>query len=102
MDRPYFISYSAVEARPFAQQLCTDLEAGAPPFRAWFDRRDLRPGDDWDRQVADARRLTLTTLFADLAKLLPPDAARPASMRFPARSTRPGPWPASSPCVGAK
>ncbi|RNC67177.1 MAG: TIR domain-containing protein [Desulfuromonadales bacterium] len=54
MDRPYFISYSAVEARPFANQLCTELESGAPPFRVWFDRRDLRPGDDWDRQVADA------------------------------------------------
>lgn len=54
MDHLYFISYSAVEARPFAEQLCTELEAGAPPFRTWFDRRDLRPGDDWDRQVADA------------------------------------------------
>lgn len=78
MDRPYFISYSAVEARPFAQQLCTELEAGAPPFRTWFDRRDLRPGDDWDRQVSDA-----ITGCAGLLFVMTPDSVDDLSVCKP-------------------
>jgi tetratricopeptide (TPR) repeat protein len=48
---PHFISYSRVEADQFVQRLGEALAADSPSIDVWIDRRRLRPGPDWDRQI---------------------------------------------------
>ncbi len=43
-----FISYAS-EDRPAVQALCSALEAEG--IDVWFDRHELKPGDDWRRQI---------------------------------------------------
>ncbi|HEX6182862.1 MAG TPA: tetratricopeptide repeat protein [Pyrinomonadaceae bacterium] len=50
----YFISYSPTTSLDFALTLCDDLVAEAPSFDTWMDKRDLKPGVDWDKQVLEA------------------------------------------------
>src|SRR5688572_2580628 len=50
----YFISYSPTTSLDFALKLCDDLVAEAPSFDTWMDKRDLKPGVDWDKQVPEA------------------------------------------------
>jgi hypothetical protein len=56
MGGHHFISYSRPEASDFVTVLYDELEASSPDFRAWFDQRDGRPGEDWDEQIAEAIR----------------------------------------------
>ena len=58
-----FISYSSVDGRDFALRLADALEAGPPSFPVWLDQRKLRPGDDWDEQIAEAIRKCECLLF---------------------------------------
>ncbi len=46
-----------------AIQLCDKLRAGPPPIRAWLDKRELKPGDDWDEQIVEAIRKCHSLLF---------------------------------------
>ena len=43
-----FVSYSSVD-RPAVESLCNALEEAK--IDAWFDRRELKPGDDWEKKI---------------------------------------------------
>ncbi|HZM75948.1 MAG TPA: toll/interleukin-1 receptor domain-containing protein [Candidatus Limnocylindrales bacterium] len=59
----FFLSYSTVEAGEFALRLTDALEAGPPSYPVWLDKRDIRPGQDWDDQIAEALRTCRGLLF---------------------------------------
>jgi TIR domain-containing protein len=52
----FFVSYSAVDGANFALSLADKLTAGPPSYHLWVDRRELKPGDDWDEQLVEAIR----------------------------------------------
>jgi hypothetical protein len=58
-----FISYSAIEAQDFAVKRNDALLAGPDSFTAWLDKEQLRPGEDWDEQIAEAIRTCESLLF---------------------------------------
>ncbi|MFA7059547.1 MAG: tetratricopeptide repeat protein [Pedobacter sp.] len=58
----YLISYPST-VLSFALLLCDELQAGPPAFRMWLDKRELKPGDDWDRQIAEAINTCEALLF---------------------------------------
>jgi tetratricopeptide (TPR) repeat protein len=75
MDRHYFVSYSRFDGAEHALELADKLQAGPPPYRAWVDVRELRPGQqDWDDQLVEAIRTCSAFLF-----LLTEDSVRPGS-----------------------
>lgn len=59
----HFISYSSADAQEFALRLCAELEGGKPPHSVWLDRRDIRPGQDWDEAIAEAVKTCRSLLF---------------------------------------
>lgn len=59
----YFLSYSALDGVDFALRLTDALEAGPPAHRVWIDKRDLRPGRDWDEQLEEWLRTCDGVLF---------------------------------------
>jgi tetratricopeptide (TPR) repeat protein len=63
MPGHHFLSFSRFDAEDFALRLHDALEAGAPPFSVWLDKIDLKPGQDWDEQIADAIRVCDSLLF---------------------------------------
>lgn len=63
MPGHHFLSYSRFDAEDFALRLHDTLEAGAPPFAVWLDKIDLKPGQDWDEQIAEAIRVCDSLLF---------------------------------------
>jgi hypothetical protein len=71
----HFISYSAVEAEDFAVQLRNHLAAGMPAWAVWLDKRELRPGLDWDEQIGEAIKTCDSLLF-----VMTRDSVRPNSV----------------------
>ncbi len=63
MPGHHFLSYSRFDAEDFALRLHDALEAGASSFSVWLDKTDLKPGQDWDEQIADAIRVCDSLLF---------------------------------------
>ncbi|MGH7598987.1 MAG: toll/interleukin-1 receptor domain-containing protein [bacterium] len=63
MPGHHFLSYSRFDAEDFALRLHNALEAGAPSFPIWLDKIDLKPGQDWDEQIAEAIRVCDSLLF---------------------------------------
>ncbi|MCI0694525.1 TIR domain-containing protein [candidate division KSB1 bacterium] len=63
MPGHHFLSYSRFDAEDFALRLHDALEAGAPSFSVWLDKIDLKPGQDWDEQIAEAIRVCGSLLF---------------------------------------
>ena len=59
----HFISYSRVDAEAFAARVASSLAAGSPPLRVWLDKRELKPGLDWDEQIGEAIRTCDSLLF---------------------------------------
>lgn len=72
---PLFISYSSVDGREVALRLADALEAGPPSYPVWLDQRALRPGQDWDEQIADALRTCRGLLF-----VMSHDSVKPESV----------------------
>jgi hypothetical protein len=54
MSEHFFISYSAVDGSDFSLLLADELAAGPPVIPVWIDKRNLRPGEDWDEQIVGA------------------------------------------------
>ncbi len=63
VGRSHFISYSPAEAHNFVVHLREELERGRPPIAVWHDKRDLRPGEEWDSQIDRAIRGCETLIF---------------------------------------
>src|SRR5262245_42500183 len=84
MDHHHFISYSPVNALDFAIHLCDALEAGPPSYHMWLDKRELKPGQDWDTQVAEAISTCDSLLF-----VMTPDSVEDQSVCKPERKIRP-------------
>ncbi|WPP33386.1 toll/interleukin-1 receptor domain-containing protein [Streptomyces sp. CL7] len=59
----FFLSYSALDGVEFALRLTDALEAGPPYYKVWIDKRDLRPGRDWDEQLEEWLRTCQAVLF---------------------------------------
>jgi tetratricopeptide (TPR) repeat protein len=59
----FFISYSSVDGKDFALMLSKKLAAGIPPIPVWLDKSSLRPGEDWDEQVAEAIKTCKGMIF---------------------------------------
>lgn len=59
----HFISYSSADGQEFALRLRRELEAGTPSFPVWLDRRDIKPGQDWDDEIAEALKTCLSLIF---------------------------------------
>lgn len=69
----HFISYSSVDALEFAVKLRDELEAES--VQVWHDKRDLRPAEDWDEQLADAIRSCESLIF-----VMSPDSVKAKSV----------------------
>jgi GTPase SAR1 family protein len=63
MSDHFFISYSSVDGGDFSLKLGDALTAGPPPFPVWLDKRELRPGENWDEQIVEAIRTCKAMLF---------------------------------------
>ncbi len=59
----HFISYSSVDAQDFALKLADTLVAGPPSIPVWIDKRNIRPGDDWTREIDNAIRSCESLIF---------------------------------------
>jgi tetratricopeptide (TPR) repeat protein len=70
----FFLSYSSVDGEAFVLRLVDPLIAGRPPFPVWFDKRELRPGEDWDEQIVEAIRACSGLLFVMTTDSVRPDS----------------------------
>jgi tetratricopeptide (TPR) repeat protein len=63
MANHHFLSYSSVDAQDFAIRLTDALAAGPPSIPVWLDKRELKPGQEWDKQIVEAIRSCDSLLF---------------------------------------
>src|SRR5260221_3990728 len=62
MTETVFISYSRGDGEAFATKIHDQLEARG--FPAWLDRRDIKPGENWDLAIDAGIRDSWGLLFA--------------------------------------
>jgi tetratricopeptide (TPR) repeat protein len=74
MDERFFLSYSSVDGAEFALRLVDPLAAGPPAFPVWLDKRELRPGEDWDQQIVEAIGTCRGLLFVMTTDSVRPDS----------------------------
>jgi tetratricopeptide (TPR) repeat protein len=74
MSESFFISYSSVDSADFAIKLADELESGPPSILVWLDKRDLRLGEDWDEQIAEAIRTCKGMIFVMSIDSVRPDS----------------------------
>ena len=70
----FFISYSSVDGLDFAMKLADELTAGPPVIPVWLDKRELRPGEDWDEQLLEAIKMCKGMVFVMSADSVRPDS----------------------------
>jgi tetratricopeptide (TPR) repeat protein len=58
-----FISYSNTDGLATATKIVMELENGLPSIPTWLDKRELRPGNDWEDDIAEAIRGSKCLLF---------------------------------------
>ena len=58
-----FISYSAIDGLETATKLARKLENEFPTISTWIDKRELRPGNDWEDDILEAMRTSKCLLF---------------------------------------
>jgi len=63
MSNYNFISYSSVDALDFALQLYDSLLTGPPSIPVWLDKREIKPGQDWDKQIVESIRICESLIF---------------------------------------
>jgi hypothetical protein len=63
MTNHHFISYSTKDAEEFALKLCDKLKVGPPSIPAWIDKRELKPGIEWDDQLVKAIKTCESFIF---------------------------------------
>ena len=63
MSNYHFISYSSVDAQEFAFKLYDSLLAGQPSIPVWLDKREIKPGQDYDKQIVEAIRICDSMIF---------------------------------------
>jgi hypothetical protein len=75
MTDHFFISYSTLDGQAFALKLADELAAGPPPIVVWMDKRNLRPGEDWDEQIVEAIKTCQGMIF-----IMTKDSVNPLSV----------------------
>jgi tetratricopeptide (TPR) repeat protein len=75
MEELFFISYSRAEAGDFVMKLADELASGPPAIPVFLDRRELRPGEQWDEQLVEAIKTCKAMLF-----VMSPDSVHPESV----------------------
>ncbi len=75
MKEHFFISYSRAESGDFAMKLADELASGPPAIPVFLDRRELRPGEQWDEQLVEAIKTCKGMLF-----VMTPDSVHPESV----------------------
>jgi len=59
----HFISYSSADAQDFAFKLYDSLIVGQSPIQAWLDKREIKPGRDWDEEISEAIKTCKSMIF---------------------------------------
>lgn len=72
MRNHHFISYSSLD---FALRLDDALAARPSSSPGWRDNRRLRPGEDWDEQLAEAIKTCASLIFVMTRDSVPPNSA---------------------------
>ena len=75
MSNHHFVSYSVADAREFALKLYIELIDEPLSVPAWIDKKEIKPGQDWDKQIVEAIRTCRSLIF-----VMTPDSVEDVSI----------------------